>query len=224
MQFLISGHIDEGLAALRTVLEAIGLALPVTPRRALFSLLAQRAHLRLRGLGFRERDPSEIAPADLTRIDVCWSAGAGLSVVDTIRGADFQAEGCSLARRGSRPDRQRSRWRPRTPLRPAALTGATAGCWTEPVNWKSRRRSFASRQWSRWPAAYPLTSKGDGHRQLECDRAETIFRGVARASPGSSIPHAFALWGLSHQGAVAELSRRWPILLNPSPRAATSMP
>jgi eukaryotic-like serine/threonine-protein kinase len=25
---------------------------------------------------------------------------------------------------------------------------------------------------------------------------------------------AFALWGLSHQGAVAELSHRWPILLN----------
>ena len=75
MQFLISGHIDEGLAILQTVLATVGMTLPSTPLRSLASLLWRRTRLRLRGLGFRERDPSEIAAADLTRIDVCWSAG-----------------------------------------------------------------------------------------------------------------------------------------------------
>ena len=68
MQFLISGHIDQGLDALRDVLAAIGMTLPRTPRRALASLLVHRGLLRLRGLGFRPRDTSEVAPAVLTRI------------------------------------------------------------------------------------------------------------------------------------------------------------
>ena len=51
MQFLISGHIDLGLDALRDVLAAIGMTLPRTPWRALASLLWRRALLRLRGAG-----------------------------------------------------------------------------------------------------------------------------------------------------------------------------
>ena len=47
-QFLISGHIDEGLAVLREFLSLVGMRLPETPKRALLSLLLRRAHLRLR--------------------------------------------------------------------------------------------------------------------------------------------------------------------------------
>jgi serine/threonine protein kinase/tetratricopeptide (TPR) repeat protein len=89
-QFLRAGHVDEGLAAVREVLEAVDLSLPRTPARAFASLLYQRARLSIRGLGFEER-AGEASADELTRIDVCWSVGNGLNGVDIVRGADFQA-------------------------------------------------------------------------------------------------------------------------------------
>jgi hypothetical protein len=96
-QLLISGHIDAGLAALREVLAAVNLRLPATPGRALLGLLARRAQLAGRGLRFQARDTSQIAADQLTRVDVCWSAGIGLAMVDNIRGAHFQVRHLLLA-------------------------------------------------------------------------------------------------------------------------------
>jgi hypothetical protein len=98
-QLLISGHIERGLEALASLLGDIGLRLPATPQRALVSLLWQRLKLRLRGLGWTERDPSEISAQELTRIDVYKVVAHGLGMVDTIRGADFQARVVLLALR-----------------------------------------------------------------------------------------------------------------------------
>jgi eukaryotic-like serine/threonine-protein kinase len=219
MQLLISGHIDEGLATLRTVLETIGMALPIAPRAALFSLLVQRARIRLRGLGFRERDPSEIAPSELTRIDVCWSAAAGLSVVDTIRGADFQARGLLLSLAAGEPSRIARA------LAMEAAHAASAGGSNRRTTTRllDRAGELANRVEDPYASGMVALARGvsaylEGQwtlAQQECDHAETIFRdsctGVAWEL---DTAHAFALWGLSHQGAVAELSRRWPILLN----------
>ena len=219
MQLLISGHIDLGLATLRTVLQVIGMALPVTPRRALYSLLVQRARIWLRGLGFRERDPSEIAPADLTRIDVCWSAGAGLSVVDTIRGADFQARGLLLSLAAGEPSRIARA------LAMEAAHAASGGGSNRKTTARllDRAGELASRVDHPYALGMVALARGvsaylEGQwalAQLECDRAETIFRDRCTGVTWElDTAHAFALWGLSHQGAVAELSRRWPILLN----------
>src|SRR5262249_49264049 len=105
MQSLISGHIDEGLAALQMVLAAVGMRLAPTSRRALLSLLWRRFRLWLRGLRFRARDASQIPAADLNRIDICWSVAVGLSIVDTVRAADFQTRNLLLALRAGEPYR-----------------------------------------------------------------------------------------------------------------------
>ncbi len=104
-QQLISGHIDEGLATIRAVLESIGMRLPATPRRALASLLWWLLRLKLRGLRFRERDSTQIAADKLIAIDTCWSVSIGLGTVDTIRGIGFGKRHLLLALEAGEPYR-----------------------------------------------------------------------------------------------------------------------
>ncbi|HEY7956763.1 MAG TPA: AAA family ATPase [Polyangia bacterium] len=88
---LRGGYIDEGLEATRTILGEIGLELAKTPGRALASLIARRAWLRVRGLGFSPRPLSAISQPELTRVDVCEGVALGLVMVDTFRSMDFSA-------------------------------------------------------------------------------------------------------------------------------------
>lgn len=104
-QLLVSGRIDEGLAAAGTVLSQLGLNLPGTPRAAMWSLIRARARLRLRGLRYHRREESEVPPLDLVRIDSCWSASMGLAVVDFIRAADFATRHLLLALEAGEPYR-----------------------------------------------------------------------------------------------------------------------
>ncbi|MBI4508667.1 MAG: protein kinase [Deltaproteobacteria bacterium] len=98
-QLLASGYIDQGMRALDAVLSDVGGALPGSPRMALGSLLLRRAWLRVRGLGFTARDEWEVSPRELLRMDVYRGVASGLAMIDTIRGADFQARGLLLALR-----------------------------------------------------------------------------------------------------------------------------
>ena len=103
-ELLKSGRIDEGLAVLADVLGAVGIKLARSPKHAIPSLLFRRAQLRLRGVGFRERKESEVPPALLQRVDVCYSLTAGL-YVDPFRGTHFQTRHLLLALRAGEPYR-----------------------------------------------------------------------------------------------------------------------
>jgi eukaryotic-like serine/threonine-protein kinase len=104
-QLLFSGHIDEGIKALKRVLDTMKLALPPDPKRALRSLLWNRTRIRLRGLRWTRRDASQVKPADLSRTDLCWSVGVGLGLVDNVRGADYQARHLLYALQTGEPKR-----------------------------------------------------------------------------------------------------------------------
>jgi serine/threonine protein kinase len=105
LQLLISGHVDEGTSTLADVLASVDMSLPSTRGRALASLLWHRALLRLRTPRFRRVDESQVSKAALTRIDLCWTAVAGLSAVDPVMGALYQSRGLLLALRAGEPHR-----------------------------------------------------------------------------------------------------------------------
>jgi tetratricopeptide (TPR) repeat protein len=96
-QLLRSGHVDSSIEVLRRALAGLDLRLPETPRAALFSLIRQRALIRLRGLGFKQRRESEIPERDLTRVDISWALAGGFGLIDVVRGAEFQARHLRLA-------------------------------------------------------------------------------------------------------------------------------
>jgi serine/threonine protein kinase len=104
-QFLIGGHMDRGLAVIHDAFVNAGMRLPRGPRTALVSLMFRRARLRRRGLAFVERTADQIAPDDLLRIDLCWSALTGLALSDMIRAADISARHLSLALDAGEPYR-----------------------------------------------------------------------------------------------------------------------
>jgi tetratricopeptide (TPR) repeat protein len=212
-QLLISGHIDEGLRVLRTVLAGLGMSLPETPRAAIASLLLHRAMIRLRGLRFRRREEARIPGWDLLRIDTCWSAAEGLGHIDMIRGADFQARHLLLALRAGEPYRV---------ARALALEGLYVGARGLDARRRAERLATAAARLADevgQPSAVGLSAMAAGvtafthgrwreARDL-CDRAQSILRercaGVAWEISGAQMYGRAALFYL---GEVAELSRR----------------
>jgi hypothetical protein len=84
LMMLDYGHIAEGRATLDQVLTEHQIAGLASGRAGWARMVLRRAQLRLRGLGFQERDPRTISSERLHRIDVLWSVGLGHVLVDTM--------------------------------------------------------------------------------------------------------------------------------------------
>jgi serine/threonine protein kinase len=218
MQFLSSGHLDEGLAELNAVLKAVGMALQKTPGRAVLSLILRRLRLRLRGLHYRLRDSSQVPPEQLMRIDVCWTVAEGLGFIDVIRGADFQARGLLLALKAGEPNRiARS-------LGFEAAHVASAG---GPGQGRASELLEAAAEIAQtlddphtsgrviMGQAFATYLSGQWKRAVEfSDQARDILRAQSKAGTWEvETGHLLGLWSLQFSGELAELSRRWPIVL-----------
>jgi eukaryotic-like serine/threonine-protein kinase len=88
-QLLTAGEHDLGIDELRRVFRAVGLRYPETPSRALASAALGLVRLRLRGLDFRPRPADSIADDERLKLDVGWSAGMSLCLIDSARAAEI---------------------------------------------------------------------------------------------------------------------------------------
>ncbi|HEY2405162.1 MAG TPA: protein kinase [Polyangiaceae bacterium] len=95
--FLKSGREDEGLAVLRSVLRSVGLRYPESDALAVASLLFNQLRLATRSLEFTKKSAGNCERRELSRVDVAFSATAGLAMVDVVRGAGFGARHLLLA-------------------------------------------------------------------------------------------------------------------------------
>jgi eukaryotic-like serine/threonine-protein kinase len=220
IQLLISGHVEDGLALLRTLLGPLGMTMPDTAQHAQLSLLWHRLLLRLRGLKYRNRDESEVSAMDLTRIDLCWSAVAGLSMIEPIRGAEFQTRGLLLALKAGEPSRiARS-------LAMEAAHRSSAGIADSRTTTLLRAaEDIAQRLDSPYLHGMIAMVRGAGSllhgrwkpAQTAFDQAEQLFRNRCTGVTWErDTVHNLVLWALIEMGEVAELKRRWTVLYRES--------
>ncbi len=161
-QLLISGHVDRGQAILRHVLRTVGMRLEERSWKALIDLWWHRLRLRLRLRGFRftERPAADCDPAELHRIDVCWSVEMGLCLVDVLRASQFHARHLLLALAAGDPERVARG------LAMEVFFGAMEGADGSEV--LSQARALAERHRGRYAAC--LTEMASG--MLACSRGE----------------------------------------------------
>jgi hypothetical protein len=217
-QFLRSGRFDEGIASAREVLRLLGLTYPRSPLHALVLLVFLRLLLALRGMGFRERDPSLVPARDLTRVDVCWSVAFALALSDHIYGAVFQARAILFALRAGEPTRVARA------LAVGAGYQATGGvrAAVRAERLLARSRELAESTADPQCMAYTIANSsithylaGNFRRAVEdSDRADALFRDRILGSAWERATlHHFALVGLYNLGELRELCARQPLYL-----------
>ncbi len=213
-----SGHLEEGRAALEAVLRRVDMNLPRTPRRTLLSLVAGQSRLWLRGIRYRQRDTAQIDPEDLNRIDVAWSASAGLSMFDVVGGADFQTRNLLLALEAGEPYRlaRALAWQ-------AAHTANLGGArWERTTRLLEEARTLSNR--IDHPQARGFTTLCQGISEWTTGRwkkaraslesAEKILRDFCTGVAWElGTAHTFTLWSLFYLGEFAEMERRSSLLL-----------
>ncbi len=208
---LTSGHVEPGLAELDRLLRSLGLA-PLKGRRGLPRLVTRRLALRLGGA--RRRTPAvAAAPAELERIDACWSATTGLALIDMVLAADFHAENLARSARagdlyrfaralgmeavflgvlGGRSTRRAQRILVECGALVAELDHAHLG------GLLAAARGFVAMSRGRWAE---MLAEGERAEQILIEQCTAVIWEL-------DLARTLQLWGLSALGRFDELSSR----------------
>lgn len=93
-QWMISGHLDRGIATLQDVLLRDGLRWPERPGATMAAVFRDLSFIALQ----RGRPkPPPYDPRRASQVDTCWTGVRGLSSVDHVRGLYFAVHGMRLA-------------------------------------------------------------------------------------------------------------------------------
>ena len=92
-QLLMGGDLERGWRVAQPLLDIVGVRVPSGKLGTLARLGWNSVRLRRRRLTWQRRAASELPARSLQRLDVCWSLGAGLSMVDLARSAMFSTRG-----------------------------------------------------------------------------------------------------------------------------------
>jgi hypothetical protein len=216
-QFLIAGDLDRGLGLTRAILSGIGMRAPRTRREALAWLLWRRARLRWRGLRFVPQPVEAIDSETLLRIDTCWAAATGLSMVDFIEASEFNIRDLQMALDAG--DAYRI-------ARAMAIESAArvASPRTRAFGERLSRTSKALAQRIGNPHAIALSDLADAITAMMSGRFKSAATFAEQAVAilrdqcvgvtwELNTAQNLAVWGLLYQGELVEVSRRLHALL-----------
>ncbi len=206
-QFCISGHVDEGRAAFREVLRAVGMKMPARPLLAAMSVLALRLWLRVRGLHLTNRVGRPPSRAEIDRIDTLRSVSVGISVVDPIVGAYFQTRGTLLALASG--DAHRAALALAWEAAHNSLTGLPGRRHTERLLAAAAQAAEQAGQ----PHGTAMVDLARGiacfmegrfrDAWVHCDAASALLARVVDVPWERDTSKLFAIWGLLYQGDYA---------------------
>src|SRR5690606_32166116 len=103
-QWLVTGHLEQGMDVFRSVLSEVGGHIPQSNWGAVFGLLINRARFGVFGVEFSAVPESKVPPAKLRRIDAFRAAWL-LSYVSTLVGANLQSQFLRYALEAGEPSR-----------------------------------------------------------------------------------------------------------------------
>ncbi len=217
--YLKSGHVEEGIELLRDLCHECGIWFPGGTWHVLLSTAWNRARVRLRGLPARGTRGAPLSKKAADQLNLCWTAGFGIGLIDAFLGSDFHSRFFLLATRVGDPRR--------VALALAAEVAycAIAGERGRPRGESVYRRfeSLAAELDDPLVRAFGLAMRGTmawllgDFRQARdfCDRALTIFR---RESVGvgweRTTAQIIALSGMSMLGEWKRMAKQLPPLLD----------
>jgi hypothetical protein len=216
-QWLVGGHIDRGLALVRTALAGVGVRPASGPRTALLGLLWRRAQLRWRGLAFVSKSSQAVDPAVLRRIDTCWSATTGLALVDMITAADLSARHLLMALDAGDPSRIARGFAMESAARCAYPSGRT-------MSDRLMRESRVLASSLGEPQTTALSLLADGLIALATGQFKRTLSLSGQALPilrdecvgltwEMNIAQNLVIWAQMYLGELREVARQVPVLL-----------